>query len=72
MCFEDVDYCLRVFEAGLECIYEPTVRASHHEKFFRGTAPSAKMLEWTRESTAAHAQARWGHTDLSRWVPEVL
>ena len=38
MCFEDLDYCLRVFEAGLECIYEPTVVASHREKFFRGKA----------------------------------
>ena len=36
MAFEDVDYCLRVFEAGLECIYEPSVRAFHREKFFRG------------------------------------
>ena len=51
MCFEDLDYCLRVFEAGLECIYEPTVVATHREKFFRGKA-DAKIDRWTRESTA--------------------
>ena len=33
---EDIDYCLRVFEAGLECIYEPAAVAVHHESLFRG------------------------------------
>jgi GT2 family glycosyltransferase len=70
MCFEDLDYCLRVFEAGLECIYEPTVVASHREKFFRGK-PDPKIVKWTRDSTA-RMLARWGTTDLSQWVPEVL
>jgi GT2 family glycosyltransferase len=70
MCFEDLDYCLRVFEAGLECIYEPTVVATHREKFFRGKADE-KIIEWTRESTARMLN-RWGRTDLSQWVPEVL
>jgi GT2 family glycosyltransferase len=70
MCFEDLDYCLRVFEAGLECIYEPTVVATHREKFFRGKA-DAKIVEWTRQSTA-RMLTRWGQADLSQWVPEVL
>jgi GT2 family glycosyltransferase len=71
MCFEDLDYCLRVFEAGLECIYEPSVRALHHEKLFRGRRPSQRLIEWTRESTH-RMRAVWGMKDLSRWVPEVL
>ena len=71
MCFEDVDYCLRVFEAGLDCIYEPSVRAFHHEKMFRGRNPSERVLEWTRLSTL-RMKALWGFKDLSRWVPEVL
>jgi GT2 family glycosyltransferase len=70
MCFEDVDYCLRVFEAGLECIYEPSVRAFHHEKYFR-SKPSDRVKQWTIESTQ-RMRATWGATDLSRWVPEVL
>ena len=28
MGYEDVDYCLRVFQAGLECVYEPAVGRS--------------------------------------------
>jgi GT2 family glycosyltransferase len=72
LCFEDLDYCLRVFEAGLECIYEPTVVATHREKFFRGKGKADdKITRWTRASTARMLQ-RWGNTDLSRWVPEVL
>ena len=71
MCFEDLDYCLRVFEAELECIYEPSVRAFHHEKMFRGRNPSERVLEWTRLSTL-RMKALWGFKDLSRWVPEVL
>ena len=49
LCFEDVDYCLRVFKAGLECIYEPSVVAMHHESFFRRNA-TPKIERWTAES----------------------
>ena len=51
LCFEDVDYCLRVFKAGLECIYEPSVVAMHHESFFRRNA-TPEIDRWTQESTA--------------------
>ena len=70
MAFEDVDYCLRVFEAGLECIYEPSVRAFHREKFFRGK-PSPQIQRWTRQSVH-RMKMLWGTKDLARWVPEVL
>jgi O-antigen biosynthesis protein len=70
MSFEDVDYCLRVFEAGLECIYEPSVRAWHLESFFRGK-PSPQIREWTLASIDRMRRI-WGAKDLSRWVPEVL
>jgi GT2 family glycosyltransferase len=70
MCFEDVDYCLRVFDAGLECIYEPSVRAYHLEKYFRREA-SGELLEWIKASTL-RMRVLWGNKDLSRWVPEVL
>jgi GT2 family glycosyltransferase len=71
LCYEDVDYCLRVFEAGLECIYEPTVAAKHHESFFRGRNPTPRIQQWTRDSTERMLRL-WGTKDLSRWVPEAL
>jgi GT2 family glycosyltransferase len=70
MCYEDVDYCLRVFEVGLECIYEPSVRAWHLESFFRAQA-SPQIREWTINSIR-RMRAIWGTQDMSRWVPEVL
>jgi GT2 family glycosyltransferase len=70
MCFEDVDYCLRAFAAGLECIYEPSVRAFHHEKMFRGK-PTPKLARWMKESTA-RMLAKWGGADVTQWIPEAL
>jgi GT2 family glycosyltransferase len=70
MCFEDVDYCLRTFDAGLECIYEPSVRAFHHEMAFR-RKPSGKHERWLLESTA-RMWSKWGAADVSAWVPEAL
>jgi GT2 family glycosyltransferase len=37
MGWEDVDYCLRVFAAGRECVYEPAACAIHSESAFRRT-----------------------------------
>ena len=67
MCFEDVDYCLRVFDAGLECIYEPAASAVHAESVFRGRS-NKKMIAWQEVSTR-HLWAKYAYTDLSRWVP---
>jgi GT2 family glycosyltransferase len=71
LCFEDVDYCLQVFEAGLECIYEPSVRAWHHESVFRGATKDPKLERWTIESTN-RMWNKWGTADLTQFVPEVL
>jgi len=67
---EDVDYCLRVFEAGLECIYEPAAAAYHLESCFRDR-PSARAQEWTELSLSRLGQ-RWGATDMSPYLPEIL
>lgn len=47
--WEDVDFCQRVFEAGLECWYDPAVKAIHHESVFRGRS-SPQILRWQKES----------------------
>jgi GT2 family glycosyltransferase len=71
LAYEDVDYCLRVFQAGLECIYEPTASAMHHESYFRKRNPTAKIRNWSVESQA-RLIAKWSHFDLSRFTPDPL
>jgi O-antigen biosynthesis protein len=70
MAFEDVDYCLRTFEADLDCIYEPSVRAFHHESMFRGTH-TPKLEKWVKASWA-RMLTKWGDADVVQWIPEAL
>ena len=67
MGLEDVDYCLRVFDAGLECIYEPKAHAVHAESAFRGRA-TKKILAW-QETSTRHLWAKYANADFSHWVP---
>ena len=38
MGYEDIDYCLRAWEAGFEVVYAPSARLHHHESITRGTS----------------------------------
>jgi GT2 family glycosyltransferase len=49
MGYEDVDYCCRVFLSGRECVYQPSIRAIHHESLFRGRQ-SEKLAKWHDDS----------------------
>jgi GT2 family glycosyltransferase len=69
MAYEDVDYCLRVFDSGRDCIYEPAAVASHLEKAFRDK-PTERALEMA-ERSQRHLWAKHAATDLSPWVPPV-
>jgi GT2 family glycosyltransferase len=55
MGYEDVDYCLRAWDQGLEVVYAPAARLYHLESATRGTVQGARELEsqrvfWTRWS----------------------
>lgn len=69
MAFEDVDYALRVFEAGLECVYQPGVRAIHHESLFRGSS-NDKIQEWTQASIQT-LMRKHAHTDIGKFIPSI-
>jgi GT2 family glycosyltransferase len=72
MAYEDVDYCLRVFEAGRQCIYQPKIRAVHHEKMFRGTNdPNSKLAKWHNESEK-HFIRKWAAKDFADSTPMML
>lgn len=62
MGYEDVDYCLRVFENGRLCLYDPEVRAIHYESAFGGSKP---------EGASILAMKHLG-LDFSQYVPSML
>jgi GT2 family glycosyltransferase len=62
----DVEYCLRVFAAGLECVYEPGARARWNGPAETGRPDRARVL--------AEARLRSEHAavDFSPWVAPIL
>lgn len=68
--WEDVDYCIRVFQAGGECVYQPKVRAWHFESMFRGR-PSPKVDEWQTASWA-HFMEKYARTSFAEWIPSLI
>jgi GT2 family glycosyltransferase len=44
MAFEDVDYCLRAWEAGFRVLYSPWAELTHAESVTRSTEPGAREL----------------------------
>jgi GT2 family glycosyltransferase len=67
MGWEDVDYCIRTFLAEQECIYNPNVRAFHHEMMFRGR-PSPKIAEWQTKSFL-YLTLKWRDQSFADFVP---
>jgi GT2 family glycosyltransferase len=55
MAFEDVDYCLRAWDAGLRVLYVPAASLTHHESKTRGTMQGARELR-----SQERFWARWG------------
>jgi GT2 family glycosyltransferase len=70
MGFEDVDYCLRTFKSGRECVYQPLVRAFHHESLFRGR-PSPKLADWQARSFI-YLNRKYAGENFVQWVPAVV
>jgi GT2 family glycosyltransferase/glycosyltransferase involved in cell wall biosynthesis len=55
MAYEDVDWCLRAWQAGFRVLYFPTARLVHHESVTRGTdvgerERTSQRLFWERWS----------------------
>ena len=67
MAWEDVDYCLRVFAAGRECVYEPAACATHAESLFRGRGVAGQE-DWEQRSMTVLLE-KHGSADLSAFVP---
>jgi GT2 family glycosyltransferase len=69
MGYEDVDYCLRAIKAGIPCVYNPKVKAIHHESMFRGRG-SEKLDRWHVESWLRLVD-KWRDQSFAGLVPFV-
>ncbi len=58
--FNDVDYCLRVREAGSRVVYTPHALLYHHESVSRGKDDSAEKAKRAR-AEADYMRQRWQH-----------
>ncbi len=56
--YEDTDYCLRVWQAGLRVVYEPTVLLEHLE-WGSATGDSARVLIEHNRDVFLHRYSEW-------------
>lgn len=66
--YEDIDYCLRVFASGRECIYEPAACATHAQSLLgrpKGEGEDSPEQKSLRTLNAKHPAA-----EVSRFRPD--
>ncbi len=56
MGFEDVEFCLRALRNDIPCVYQPKVKAWHHESAIRGKK-TGHIAEWEHDSRRALVEA---------------
>lgn len=69
MGYEDVDFCIRVFNSGRWCVFNSKVRAVHHESLFRGRS-NERLDRWQRESYVRLVE-KWRDQSFAGLVPQV-
>ena len=58
--FNDVDYCLRVREAGYKVVWTPHAELYHHESMTRGKDTSLGK-KWRAYKEVKYMRKKWGH-----------
>jgi hypothetical protein len=64
--FNDIDFCLKLRQAGLSILYEPAIRATHHESRTLSAQPHDAVRQAIWDDSLREMQLRWGdalHTD---------
>lgn len=72
MGWEDVDYNVRVWKSGRDCIYQPGIRAFHHEGFFRGQHRKSKQVEEWQAASWHRFKEKWGDVSFSEFIPSLV
>lgn len=70
LAYEDVDYCQRVFLSGGKCVYDPTVRAIHHETVFRGKGNPVHQ-QWYDESKV-YLHRKYAGVGFAEYIPTMI
>ena len=69
MGYEDLDYCLRVFNSGRKCVYQPEAVAIHHEGMFRRR--EGRAAQWFDESWNYFGE-KWEGKDFTKFMPTLI
>lgn len=72
MGWEDVDYNVRVWQAGKECIYQPGIRAIHHEGFFRGQHRKSKQVEEWQAASWHRFKTKYADVSFTDFIPSLV
>jgi GT2 family glycosyltransferase len=59
--YNDVDFCLRLVEAGLRNVYLPQVKVIHYESKSRGPDAATHGRRYWSMQESGYLQWRWGH-----------
>ncbi len=59
--FNDVDYCLRVRQAGLRVVWTPHAELYHHESYSRGADAVSPERQAQARREVQYMRARWKH-----------
>lgn len=70
MGFEDVDYMIRAIQKGHKSLYNPKVKAVHHESLFRGKK-NEKIKSWEHQSLV-QLITKYSDTDFSGIAPSIV
>jgi O-antigen biosynthesis protein len=58
--FNDIDFCLKLRAAGLTILYDPAIRATHHESRTLSAQPHDATRQATWDDSLRQLQQRWG------------
>lgn len=70
MAFEDVDICIRTWKSGRAVVYQPAIRATHHESFFRGRG-DPKVRLWEANSWRYFCE-KWADENFAEFIPDLI
>ena len=68
--YEDIDYCIRVFlTKERQCMYNPRIRAWHHESMFRGAGRKSEKVKRWEAASFLYLVRKYSDQSFAEFVP---